>query len=168
MPDRAANGGLLYMPSSPLAALRAKFPTAQIRFDSGNYPGAAAEFARRSDIAIVFVTQWMLESFDAPDLTLPNGQDALIAAVAAANPNTIVVLETGGPVAMPWLKDVAAVVEAWYPGIRGGEAIANVLSGDVNPSGRLPITFPVSEGAAPEPQAAGLGPAGRPALRRGL
>ena len=149
--------GPLYMPSSPLAALRAKFPNAQIRADGGNYPSAAAEFARRSDIAIVFVTQWMLESFDAPDLTLPNGQDALIAAVAAANPNTIVVLETGGPVAMPWLKDVAAVVEAWYPGIRGGEAIANVLSGEVNPSGRLPITFPVSEEQLLNPKLPGWG-----------
>jgi beta-glucosidase len=137
--------GPFYMPSAPLAALKAKFPGADIRADAGNYPSSAAGLAQRSDIAIVFVTQWMLESLDAPDMTLPNGQDALIAAVAAANPNTIVVLETGGPVAMPWLADVAAVVEAWYPGIRGGEAIANVLSGDINPSGRLPITFPLSE-----------------------
>jgi beta-glucosidase len=147
----------LYMPSSPLAALRAKFPDAQVLADDGSYPGAAAELARHSDIAIVFVTQWMLESFDAPDMTLPNGQDALIAAVAAANPNTIVVLETGGPVAMPWLPNVAAVVEAWYPGIRGGEAIANVLSGDVNPSGRLPMTFPVSEEQLLNPQLPGWG-----------
>lgn len=145
------------MPSSPLAALRAKFPNAQVRSDSGNYPAEAAAFAKTADIAIVFVTQWMLESFDAPDMTLPGNQDALIAAVAEANPNTIVVLETGGPVAMPWLGDVAAVLESWYPGIRGGEAIANVLSGDTNPSGRLPITFPVSEDQLLNPKLPGRG-----------
>ena len=70
-----------------------------------------------------------------PDLSLPDGQDALIAAVAAANPHTIVVLETGGPVLMPWLDKTAAVLEAWYPGIKGGEAIADILFGDVNPVG---------------------------------
>ena len=79
----------------------------------------------------------------------------MIAAVAAANPRTIVVLETGGPIAMPWLDRTAAVVEAWYPGARGGEAIARVLFGDVNPSGRLPVTFPVSVGQLPRPQLPG-------------
>jgi beta-glucosidase len=72
--------------------------------------------------------------------------------VAAANPNTIVVLETGGPVVMPWLSKVKAVVEAWYPGARGGEAIASVLFGETNPGGRLPLTFPASTEQLPRPK----------------
>ena len=88
---------------------------------------------------------------DLKNLSLPDKQDALIEAVAAANPHTIVVLETGGAVLMPWLDKVAAVVETWYPGIRGSEAIANVLFGDINPSGKLPITFPKSEADLPHP-----------------
>ena len=74
-----------------------------------------------------------------------------MAAVAAANPNTVVVLETGGPVTMPWLPDVAAVLEAWYPGTSGGEAIAGILFGDADPSGHLPATFPASEAQLPRP-----------------
>ncbi|HXZ67111.1 MAG TPA: glycoside hydrolase family 3 C-terminal domain-containing protein, partial [Alphaproteobacteria bacterium] len=109
------------------------------------------------DVAIVFATQWMTEGADAPDLSLPDGQDELISAVAAANPNTIVVLETGGPVAMPWLGQVKGVIEAWYPGARGGEAIADILFGVSNPSGRLPITFPRSVEQLPRPQIPGLG-----------
>ena len=85
--------------------------------------------ARDADLVLVFATQWTSEGGDVPDLGLPNGQDALIAAVAAANPATVVVLETGGPVLMPWLDDVGAVLAAWYPGGRGGEAIARILSG---------------------------------------
>ncbi|KAK0329756.1 hypothetical protein LTR94_035479, partial [Friedmanniomyces endolithicus] len=80
----------------------------------------------------------MAEGSDVPDLSLPGGQDTLIAAVAAANPKSIVVLETGGPVLMPWLDRTGAVLEAWYGGVRGGDAIAATLFGDVNPSGRLP------------------------------
>ncbi len=93
---------------------------------------------------------------DVPDLNLPGGQDALIAAVTAANPHTIVVLETGGPVLMPWLDKTAAVLEAWYPGIKGADAIADILFGDVNPSGRLPITFPASLDQLPRPTLDGL------------
>lgn len=73
----------------------------------------------------------------------------MIEAVAKANPRTIVVLETGEPVLMPWLHDVASVVEAWFPGEEGGPAIANVLFGDVNPAGKLPLTFPASDGEVP-------------------
>src|SRR3546814_3515136 len=88
-------------------------------------------------------------------------QDALIAAVAKANRNSVVVLETGGPVLMPWLDKVPAVIEAWYPGQRGGEAIANILFGAVNPSGHLPITFPEAVLQAPRPAPVGRdGPAG--------
>jgi beta-glucosidase len=140
-------------PSPPLAAIKAALPKdARVRFNDGYSPSGAAALAADSDIAIVFATQWMSEGVDAPDLSLPQGQDATIAAVAAANPRTIVVLETGGPVLMPWLEDVAAVLEAWYPGSSGGEAIADVLFGDVNPSGRLPITFPSSLAQLPRPK----------------
>jgi beta-glucosidase len=129
-------------PSPPLAALRAAMPDTEFLWE-----GDPAD----ADAAIVFATQWMTEVLDAPDLSLPDGQDEKIASVAAANSRTVVVLETGGPVLMPWLEDVAAIVEAWYPGGRGGEAIASVLSGRVAPSGRLPMTFPRGLGQLPRP-----------------
>src|SRR5690606_6278151 len=91
--------------------------------------------------------------------SLPWGQDAVIDAVAAANPNTIVVLQTGNPVSMPWRNKVKAVVQAWYPGQAGGQAIAEVLTGKVNPSGRLPITFPANLAQTPRPELSGLGTA---------
>jgi beta-glucosidase len=142
--------------SAPLAAIKETAPEADVRFRSDDYPSDAARLAANSDVAIVFVTQHQTEGYDVPDLSLPDGQDQLIAEVAAANPNTIVVLETGGPVLMPWLDDVAAVVEAWYPGARGGEAIASVLFGDVNPSGHLPVTFPASLEQLPRPELDGI------------
>jgi beta-glucosidase len=121
------------------------------------YPSAAASAAKQADVAVVFAEQWTTESFDAADLSLPSGQDAVIAAVIKANPNTVVVVQSGGAVLMPWLDQVPAVLEAWYPGARGGEAIADVLFGDVNPSGRLPITFPASEAQLPNPVIPGWG-----------
>ncbi len=152
---------MVFHPSSPLKALQAAMPNAKVSFEDGAYPSAAAAAAKSADVAIVFATQWMIEGADVPDLTLPNGQDQLIEAVAAANPNTIVVLETGGPVLTPWLSKVAAVIEAWYPGERGGQALADILTGKADPSGRLPITFPASEAQLPRPQIPGLGlPAG--------
>lgn len=144
-----------YQRSSPLAAIKASAPAAEVVFRDGRYLTDAVAAAKNADVAIVFATQWMTEGFDVPDLSLPGGQDELIAAVAAANPHTIVVLETGGPVLMPWLNKAAAVVEAWYPGARGGEAIADVLFGRVNPSGRLPVTFPASVAQLPRPQLPG-------------
>jgi beta-glucosidase len=141
-------GPMVYQPSSPLKALAAR-SKASLVYHDGKDKAAAAKLAAASDVAIVFATQWTAESLDATTLSLPQGQDELIAAVASANPNTVVVLETGGPVTMPWLGAVGAVVEAWYPGAAGGEAIARVLSGEVNPSGRLPATFPVSESQLP-------------------
>lgn len=126
-------------------------PNAQVRFRDSRFIADAVEQAKRAEVAIVFATKWSSEGFDQPDLSLPDGQDALIAAVADANPNTIVVLETGNPIAMPWLEKTAAVVQAWYPGARGGEAIASILFGDTNPSGRLPITFPASVDQLPRP-----------------
>ncbi|MBE7220129.1 MAG: glycoside hydrolase family 3 C-terminal domain-containing protein, partial [Caulobacteraceae bacterium] len=146
-----------YHGSSPLKALQARIPAASIHYVDASYPSAAAALARKSDVAIVFATQWMLEGYDSPDISLPDGQDVLIAAVAAANPRTIVVLETGGPVLMPWLDKVGAVVEAWYPGARGGEAITDILTGAASPSGRLPVTFPASLSQLPRPEIPGFG-----------
>ena len=140
-----------YHRSSPLKAVQALAPKAEVRFRDGRYISDAVALARKSDVAIVFATEWRVEGVDVPDLTLPDGQDALIDAVAQANPNTIVVLETGGPVLMPWLDKTAAVIEAWYPGMRGGEAIAEILFGETNPSGRLPVTFPASLAQLPRP-----------------
>ncbi|WP_051378274.1 beta-glucosidase [Derxia gummosa] len=135
---------VVWHPSAPLAALRERLPGARIEFDNGRYPSRAAALAREADVAVVFVEQWMIEALDAPDLSLPEGQDALVAEVARANPNTVVVLQTGGPVLMPWLGGVKAVLAAWYAGGEGGAAIADVLTGAVNPSGRLPVSFPAS------------------------
>lgn len=134
-------GPVMYHPSPPLAAIKARAPNAEVAFADGGDQPAAAALAARSDVAVVFVTQWATESVDG-SLTLTDDQDELVAAVAAANPRTVVVLETGGPVLMPWIDKAPAVLEAWYPGIRGGEAIAALLFGDANPSGRLPVTFP--------------------------
>ena len=141
----------LYDPSSPLQAIQRAAPAAAITYDPGAYPEAAAAAAAHADVAIVFATRHELEGYDSPGLHLPYGQDAVIDAVARANPHTIVVLETGNPVLMPWLDRVPAVLAAWYPGQEGGQAIADVLFGAVNPSGRLPITFPRAASDLPRP-----------------
>jgi beta-glucosidase len=148
---------LYLLASSPLDALRRLLPDAVIEFDPGMSASESALMAARCDLAIVFAIKLDSEGFDDPDLSLPWGQDGVIEAVAAANPNTIVVLETGNPVAMPWRDDVRAVVEAWYPGQAGGQAIAEVLTGAVNPSGRLPVTFPADLAQTPRPELPGLG-----------
>lgn len=140
-----------YHSSSPLATLKAALPGAEVTYLDGSDPQAAAKAAAQADIAIIFAEKWATESVDQPDLTLGDGQDALITAVADANHRTIVVLETGNAVTMPWQDKVGAVLVAWYPGQRGGEAIANVLTGAVNPSGRLPVTFPASVDQLPLP-----------------
>jgi beta-glucosidase len=143
--------------SSPLVAIRALAPRAVVTYLDGSDPAAAAAAARDADVALVFATQWTTEAAD-PDqgIELPGNQNALVEAVSAANPRTIVVLESGGPVLMPWLARVPAVLAAWYPGQRGGEAIARVLFGEVNPAGRLPITFPASASQAPRPVTPGI------------
>ena len=143
--------------SSPLAAIRKLAPNAKVTFDDGRYVASAVAAAKAADVVVVFGNQWMGEGEDAPDLSLPDGQDALIAAVTAANPNAIVVLQTGGPVSMPWLSQAGAVVEAWYSGAKGGEAIADVLFGEVDASGRLPMTFPAAIDQYPRAQLPGLG-----------
>ncbi|HXJ86881.1 MAG TPA: glycoside hydrolase family 3 C-terminal domain-containing protein [Candidatus Binatia bacterium] len=141
----------IWFPTSPLKALRAKLPKTKIEFDSGMDVKAAVALAKGSDLAIVFASQWISEEMDLPSLSLPDNQDALIEQIAAANPRTIVVLETGTAVTMPWLEKVAGVVEAWYAGSAGHKALANVLVGDVNPSGKLPMTFPKNEKDLPHP-----------------
>jgi beta-glucosidase len=143
----------VWFPTSPLKALQAKLPNAKIDFDPGTDPKSAANLAKSADLAIVFAYQWLAEGMDVPTLSLPNNQDALIEQVAAANPHTIVVLETGTAVTMPWIDKVAGVVEAWYAGSSGHKALANVLVGDVNPGGKLPLSFPKSEADLPHPDA---------------
>lgn len=152
-------GTHVYFPSSPLRYIREHAAAdAEIAYDPGTDLKDAAKAAKAAQAAIVFVTQWTSEGLDAPTLSLPDNQDALVAAVAAANPNTIVVLETGGPVSMPWALQVKGIVEAWFPGIGGGEAIANVLFGRVDPSGKLPVTFAAKDADLPHPQVSGLTP----------
>lgn len=149
-------GETVYFPSSPLRSIREKSPQASVEYNNGKDIAAAAAFAKKSGVAIVFATQPMREGHDAPTLSLPGNQNALIEAVAAANPNTIVVLETGGPVSMPWVSKVKGIVEAWYPGIGGAQALANILFGEVNPSAKLPVTFAKDDAQLPHPEIAGM------------
>ena len=145
-------------PSSPLQAIQAVAPNAHVQYADGSDANAAANLAASSQVAIVFVNNWGSEGMDQKTLgltdyvdTTPIDQDALVSSVAAANPHTIVVIESSGPVLMPWLSQVSAVLESWFPGQSGGPAIANLLFGVVNPSGKLPITFPASDVQLPRP-----------------
>src|ERR1035437_6039331 len=141
----------IWFPTSPLKSIRAKIPAANVQFDSGADPAAAAAVAKNADVAVVFAYQWESEGMDLDSLSLPHHQDELIAKVAAANPHTVVVIESCSPVTMPWVDQVSAVLEAWFAGSRGAEAVANIIFGDVNPSAKLPITFPKSEADLPHP-----------------
>jgi beta-glucosidase len=140
---------------TPLKAISRKVSArTEVRYDDGSAPARAAEAARGADVAVVFVRDFLVEAVDRYCLTLQcpddfGNQDALIRAVADANPNTIVVLETGGPVLTPWRDEIEGLLEAWYPGEAGGPAITRVLFGDVDPGGRLPATFPRRAGDAP-------------------
>ena len=140
----------LFRPA-PVDELRKLLPSAEIEYDGGYTPGESALLAQRSDVAIVFAIRVEGEAFDLPDLSLPWGQDAVIEAVAAVNPNTIVVLQTGNPVSMPWRNEVKGIVQAWFPGQAGATAIAEMLTGKVNPSGRTPITWPADLADTPRP-----------------
>ena len=151
----AENSAMIFDPGSPLDAIRRQFPHSRVDFDDGSDPARAAEKASKADAVVLFVDQYMTESADAQSLDLPGRQDRLVEAVTRANPRTGVVLETGGPVLMPWLSQTGAVLEAWYPGQKGGEAIADILSGAASPSGRLPVTFPVREDQLPHPKNSG-------------
>jgi beta-glucosidase len=140
--------------TSPLEAIRRRAgPGVTVTYDDGSDVAAAAARARASDVAIVFAGDYQTEGADRACLSLQcpdrGDQDGLIRQVAAAQPNTVVVLQTGGPVLTPWRNNVAALLEAWYPGARGGPAIARVLFGDVDPGGRLPATFPRAESDLP-------------------
>jgi beta-glucosidase len=118
------------------------------------YIASAAAAARRAQVAVVFASAYSTEGADQSSLALPGDSNALIAAVARANPHTVVVLNTAGAVAMPWLSSVRAVLEAWYPGQADGAAVAALLTGRVDPSGRLPVTFPTDAALSPVATAA--------------
>jgi beta-glucosidase len=126
----------------------------QLTIDANADPARAAQLAGAADIAVVVVGSQETEGADRQTMSLPDGQDELVAAIAAANPRTIVFLHAGSPVTMPWVEDVAAIVEGWYPGGEDGEITAALLFGDAYPSGKLPITFPVlqSDGPANTPE----------------
>ena len=125
-----------------------------VRYDDGSNTSSAASAAAGSSVAVVFASYNEAEGSDLSGIDLPNNQNQLISAVAAANPHTIVVLNTGSAVTMPWLSSVAGVLESWYPGQEDGNAIAALLFGDVNPSGKLPVTFPTSLSQVPANTAA--------------
>jgi beta-glucosidase len=146
--------------SSPVEALKAAMPGVTVTYLDGSNQAAAVAAAAAADAAIVVGTQFSSEHFDLANLSLPNNaadpvnqaydQNALIAAVGASARRTVVVLETGTAVTMPWLGSVHAVVQAWYPGTQGGKAIANILTGAANPSGKLPLSFPKREADLPQ------------------
>ncbi len=160
------NRAMIYDPSSPLDALRSRLSSSEVDWDDGLDPERAAKAAAGADAVVLFVDQYRTEGADAPNLSLPGGQDRLVERVAKANPHTIVVLETGGPVLMPWLDRTAAVISAWYPGEQGGEAIADILTGVADPSGRLPATFPARDPRSPSPaHGAAASGAGDPVVR---
>ena len=141
----------VWFPTSPMKAVAARAPGASVQFNSGENPSAAADLAKKSEVAIVFLYQWMSEDMDLPSLSLPHNQDAIVEAVSAANPHTIVVLESGTAVTMPWADKVSGILDAWYAGSKGADAVANILFGQVNPSAKLPITFPRSDKDLPHP-----------------
>jgi beta-glucosidase len=140
-------------PVAPLDAITAR-AGGSVTFDNGSDLTSAVNAARSASVAVVFAYERQGEFADRPNLSLEGNGDALIAAVAAANPNTVVVLETGSAVDMPWLADVKAVVAAWYPGQQQGTALARLLYGDANFTGKLPMTFPRSLADTPTPSAA--------------
>lgn len=149
----------IWFPTSPLKAIEARAPHAKVTYDPGADPDSAAAAAKGADVAIVFAYQWESEGVDLPTLALPDykldgkdvDQNAIVAAVAKANPHTVVVLETGSPALMPWVNEPAAILEAWYGGSDGADALGNVLFGTVNPSGKLPNTFPLNDADLPHP-----------------
>lgn len=144
----------IWFPTSPLKAVQAMAPNAQVEFDGGTDPASAAALAKQSDVAIVFAHQWTSEDYDLPTLALSGNQNQLIEQVAEANPRTIVVLETGSVATMPWIDKVKGVLESWYAGSKGADAVAAILFGQVNPSGKTPLTFPRSDADLPHPTVA--------------
>ncbi|MFE3071569.1 beta-glucosidase [Streptomyces sp. NPDC059247] len=138
--------------AAPLPAVMFSFVHLGPRRDPDELITEAVEAARTADTAVVVVaTTERVESegFDREDLALPGRQDELVRAVAAVNPNTVVVVNAGSPVALPWREDVAAVLLSWFPGQEGGAALADVLTGAEEPGGRLPTTWPGTLADAP-------------------
>jgi len=138
-------------PSSLVTAIQEESGACEVVFVDGTDRQQVIDAANKADAVIVFAQEWRSEGLDAVGLGLPEDQDALIEAIAGVNPATIVVIQSGGPVTMPWRDSAAAILAAWYPGSGGGPAVAGVLFGRVNPSGRLPVTFPASEAQLPRP-----------------
>jgi beta-glucosidase len=161
MPCPPCWANVVWDPSSPLKAIQSMAPNATVTFNDGTDVASAAALAQSSQVAIVFVTVWSSEGMDQPSIdiraidqaqiTYPGSQASLLQAVVTANPNTIVVLENGGPVYVSPANQVGALLEAWYPGQNGGPAIADLLFGKTNPSGKLPVTFPMTDSQLPRP-----------------
>ena len=151
---QTAGGGSAGVNSSgtvtPLQGIEAAAPGGTtVTYNNGSSDSSAASAAAAASVAIVFANLGESEGSDLTSIDLGTTQDNLITAVAAANPNTVVVLNTGSAVTMPWLSSVKGVLEAWYPGQEDGTAIANVLFGDYDPSGHLTVTFPTSLSQVP-------------------
>ncbi len=156
---QSAGGGSAAVTSSgtvtPLQGITARAGSdVTVRYDNGSSTSSAASAAAASSVAVVFVSDFESEGSDLSGIDLPSSATNLISAVAAANPDTVVVLNTGSAVTMPWLGSVKGVLEAWYPGQGDGTAIASLLFGDTNPSGHLPVTFPTSLAQVPAHTAA--------------
>ncbi|HEY2428367.1 MAG TPA: glycoside hydrolase family 3 C-terminal domain-containing protein, partial [Acidimicrobiales bacterium] len=161
-PMPAGYGAMHVLPTHPvsvLAALRAELGS-RVLYATGTNPADAVAIARHAQVAVVVVHDVESEHYDRTSLALPGNQDALVSAVANANPHTVVVLETGSAVLMPWIRSVPAILETWYPGQGAGTALAAILSGRVNPSGKLPVTFPASAAQMPDNTAATFGGSG--------
>jgi beta-glucosidase len=131
-------------------------------YSDGSSLRLAAEVAHEASVAVVVVYDKETESRDRTSLSLPGPQDALVAAVEAANPRTVVVLETGAPVLLPWLVKTPALLETWYPGDQAGLSLAQLLSGQVDPSGKLPVTWPATAAARPDTAISEFGGGGGP------
>ncbi len=155
-PGGARWGETVYFPSSPLKEIHTHAPNARVLFNEGTDATVAATLAANCDVALVFLNQPMSEGTDASTIALPGNQNSLVEKIAAANPHTIVILETGGPVSMPFADDVQGIIEAWYPGIGGAQALANILFGNVDPSGRLAVTFAKGDDQLAHPEIAGM------------
>lgn len=136
-------------PISALSALTAVMGK-RVRYATGTDIAAAAALARESKVAVVVVHDLEKEGHDRPSLVLPGKQNLLVDAVERANPNTVVVLETGSAVLTPWLARTKSLLETWYPGQEAGPSLVDLLSGAVDPSGKLPVTFPASAAAMPD------------------
>ena len=148
----AGFGAMRVLPTDPVTALQALRAVlgAKVRYADGTNLAQAARTAKGADVAVVVVYDFEAELYDRPNLRLPYNQDRLVRAVEAANRNTVVVLETGSSVVLPWLAHTRALLETWYPGETAGTSLADILSGKVNPSGKLPVTFPTSATKRPD------------------